>query len=117
MCSMPPAALALNYWLHLLATIVWIGGLAALTLVGWPGLLKSAEPDSAQPLMESIERRFRPYANISLIVLVATGIIQMSDEPHYNGLLVLNSVWTWALLGKHIVIGAMIVISLIEQGN
>ena len=33
---MPTWVLALSYWLHLIATIVWVGGLALMALVVWP---------------------------------------------------------------------------------
>ncbi len=111
---MPTAALALTYWLHLMATVVWIGGLAMLTLVVWPG---RGEDSAAWALLDSIERRFRPLANISLIVLLATGVIQMGGDPHYRGFLVVNSLWTVGLLAKHIVIGAMIITTFILQGQ
>jgi len=115
---MPTAILALNYWLHLLATVTWMGGLTVLTLVVWPGLTASLlQGTDAATVMDAIERRFRPIANLSLVVLLTTGIIQMSDDPHYKGFLVINSLWTWGLLIKHILIGVMIVISLATQGQ
>ena len=117
-CPMPTAILALNYWLHLLATVTWMGGLTVLTLVVWPGLTASLlQGTDAATVMDAIERRFRPIANLSLVVLLTTGIIQMSDDPHYKGFLVINSLWTWGLLIKHILIGVMIVISLATQGQ
>ena len=41
--SIPFWALSLTYWLHMLATVVWIGGLAALALLaGTAGQLQQA---------------------------------------------------------------------------
>jgi len=115
---MPATMLAVVYWFHLLATILWIGGMAAMTLVVWPGLAGSAANEAdAQSMMDGVERRFRPIGNISLIVLLATGVIQMSDDPHYKGFLIVDSLWAWGLLAKHILIGGMILISLITQGQ
>ena len=34
---MPTWVLALSFWLHMVATVVWIGGLALMALVVWPG--------------------------------------------------------------------------------
>ena len=39
---MNPLVLAISYFFHLLATIIWIGGLALLVLVVWPAA--SASP-------------------------------------------------------------------------
>jgi uncharacterized membrane protein len=106
---MPAWILTLLYWLHLLATIVWIGGLAMLTLVIWPGL--AAAGDQATPILDRIEARFRPLANVSLALLIATGVVQMGDDPHYVGFLVINSAWALGLLIKHIVVGSMVITS------
>lgn len=41
----PPAwALALSFWLHLLATVAWIGGLAAIALLVLPSARRSLGP-------------------------------------------------------------------------
>jgi uncharacterized membrane protein len=118
---MPTLFLALNYWLHLLATIVWIGGLASLTIVVWPGIAASAlkvqegQPAAMTSILDAIEKRFRPLANLSLVVLLTTGLIQMGDDPHYTGFLKIDSLWAVGLLSKHIIIGVMIILMLAIQ--
>lgn len=109
---MPIAALAFNYWLHLVATIVWLGGLATLVLVAWPGMARAlADHPSAAELFDVLERRFRPLANVSLIVLIVTGMLQMGGDPHYEGFLRVESAWSISLLAKHVIILAMIGVS------
>jgi uncharacterized membrane protein len=112
MPDMPVVILALTYWLHLIATVVWIGGLAMLTLIAWPGM-----GASFAEALDALERRFRPWANISLAVLLVTGLIQMGGDEHYDGFLIVNSAWTVGLLVKHVLIGLMIAISLVLQGS
>ncbi len=102
---MPVPLLALMYWAHLLATVIWLGGLAMLVLIAWPGAAGDAST------LGMLERRFRPWANLSLIVLLVTGLIQMGGDAHYQGFLVIRDVWSLGLLGKHLVIGAMIIIA------
>jgi uncharacterized membrane protein len=101
---MPLWGLALTYWLHLMATVVWIGGLAMLILTTWANI-------------EGIERRFRPFANLSLVVLLVTGLIQMGADEHYEGFLIINDLWEIGLLAKHVIIVLMIVVTLILQFN
>lgn len=115
---MPTFVLVLNYWLHLLATIAWLGGLAMLTFVVWPGLSSSGdgEPDRILPTFGLLERRFRPIANISLVVLLITGMIQMGGDPHYKGFLIIGSDWSFVMLLKHAIIGGMIIVTTIIQG-
>lgn len=116
---MPVAILALNYWLHLLATVVWLGGLTTLTLIVWPTLLCSSgeQPSKGRQTLEALEQRFRPLANVSLIVLLVTGMIQMGGDPHYQGFLRIADAWSAGMLAKHILVVLMIVISVILQAG
>ncbi len=106
MGGMPTWILALSYWLHLLATVAWIGGLLILTLVVWPA--NGSIPDR-------LEKSFRPLANISLLVLLITGFLQMDENPCYEGFLAISNEWSIALLLKHIVYAAMVIISVVLQ--
>lgn len=115
---MPTAVLALNYWLHLIATVIWLGGLATLVLVAWPGMGQAlADYPAVGNVFDALERRFRPLANVSLVVLLVTGILQMGGDPHYEGFLQIESPWSVSLLAKHVVILAMIGVSAALQWN
>lgn len=114
---MPTIILALNYWLHLLASVIWLGGLAMLTLVAWPEMRgRLTDGSTAQEeLIVGIERRFRPLANISLIVLLVTGMLQMGGDPHYEGFLAITNTWSATLLAKHCIIVGMLAITAVLQ--
>ena len=92
---MPTTVLALSYWLHLLATIVWIGGLAALVLLV-PGALAGETGDQ-------VYRRFARLSNLSLAVLLVSGMVQLVGEkaPNYQGMLNFASLWAQIILAKH----------------
>jgi uncharacterized membrane protein len=112
---MNPLVLAISYFFHLIATIVWIGGLALLVLVVWPAARTlDGDPRQADLLM-AIRKRFDPLANISLIVLIVTGLFQTSGDPNYGGLLIFDNDWSRAILLKHIAIIGMVVIGVILQ--
>ena len=108
--------LALSYWLHLLATILWIGGLASGVLVLRAVLGAGAE---GERLSDLFYRRFIPIANLSLAVLAVTGMVQLVGEkaPNYQGTLNLASLWAKILFAKHLVIGTMVLITLYMQGG
>jgi uncharacterized membrane protein len=106
---MPTLLLALNYWLHLLATVVWLGGLAMLVAVAWPGARRAGDA------LDDMERRFRPLANVSLLVLLVTGMIQMGGDPHYEGWFAVRNAWSATLLAKHLIVLVMIGLSLLLQ--
>ncbi len=58
----------------------------------------------------ALQRRFLPWADASLVLLLFTGFVQMTNDPNYNGFLAVNSLWAWAILLKHIAFGGMVLI-------
>ena len=62
-------------------------------------------------LLAELERRFTPLANLSLVVLIVTGMLQMSVDENYGGFLKFNNTWAWAMLLKHAAIIGMIIIA------
>jgi uncharacterized membrane protein len=106
---MPPILLALSYWLHMVATIVWVGGLAMMALVAWPGARKVLGPGpQLGALFSDWQKRFNPLAWLSLAVLIGTGLTQMTANKNYAGLLTIANPWAGAILAKHIAIAGMI---------
>ncbi len=104
--------LAISYFLHLIATVAWIGGLLLLVVVAWPAArtaLQSADQSGGLlRLLADLRKRFTPIANLSLIVLIVTGLVQMSANPKYDGLLKIDNDWSRAIFFKHIAVVGMI---------
>jgi len=107
----PTLALTFAYWLHMLATVGWIGSLAALSLVVLPAARRALEPGAYSALLARIQIRLQPLAWFCLIILAGTGMFQMSAHPSYSGFLSINNEWAAAILLKHIVIGLMVLLS------
>ena len=103
----PSWALTLAYWLHMLATVVWIGGLAALALFVLPAARRTLPAREFSALFGELRRRLDPWSWFSLVVLLATGMLQMSANPNYGGFLTVNNRWAIAILFKHILFLAM----------
>lgn len=103
--------LAVVYWLHMLATVVWIGGLAALSLLVIPAARSALDSAAYGALLLQIQRRLQQVGWFSLAVLGLTGMFQMSANPQYTGFLEVGSEWATAILTKHLVIGLMIAVS------
>lgn len=104
---MPTWALALAYWVHLIATVVWVGGLALMVLLIWPAALKRPQPETARWLVD-LQRRFNPLAWLSLAALMVTGMMQMSADSNYHGLLTIDTAWAGAMLLKHVAVLGMV---------
>lgn len=96
------------YWLHMAATVVWIGGLFFQSAILHPSLDGKSSNNEALRLLRRVRRRFQPLSWLSLAVLVGTGLIQMSASPNYQGLLGLGNRWAAAIFVKHIVIVLMV---------
>lgn len=111
---MPTWVLALMYWLHLLATVVWVGGLALMAFIVWPTLRARLGVQSAIVFAE-LHRRFNPWAWLSLAVLVGTGLFQMTVDENYRGWLQIENAWALAILLKHVAVAGMVAIGLIMQ--
>ena len=109
--STPYWALSLAFWLHMLATVAWIGGLVALVVIVLPAARGTLKPDSYARLLEQIQRRLDPLAWLSLAVLLATGLFQLSANPNYEGFLNFSSRWAFSILIKHILFFGMIGVS------
>jgi uncharacterized membrane protein len=107
----PAWALSLAFWLHMLATVVWIGGLASLVLFVLPTAKGNLDANAYAILLEKVQRRLDPLGWLSLIVLSGTGLFQMSANPNYRGFLSITNRWATAILAKHLLFISMIGIS------
>ncbi len=105
--------LVVSYWLHLIATVIWLGGMALIFLIAWPALRQGTLQSNN---WLNLQQRFTPYANGSLLVLLITGFVQMTNDPNYNGFLVLDSLWAGAILLKHLAFLGMVLIGGYVQG-
>jgi putative copper export protein len=110
---MPFWILVASYWIHLLATVVWLGGLSLMALVAWPALKQQT---LAGNQWASLQIRFAPWANGSLVLLLITGFVQMTNDEHYSGFLVMDSLWSQAILVKHLAFLGMVLIAAYTQG-
>ncbi len=111
---MDEIALSISHFIHLIATVLWIGGLAIFTLFIWPETrrtMRSTTVAELSPLILNLQKRFRPVANFSLVLLLGTGMVQMSADSNYDGFLTFSNTWTIAMLCKHLAFGSMVVLA------
>ena len=100
--------LSINYFLHLIATVILLGSLAGVVLFALPALRKG---EIGQNQWLNLQKRLVPWTNASLVILLLTGFFQMTNDPNYAGFLVFDGVWAWAMLLKHVAYAGMIAIS------
>jgi putative copper resistance protein D len=107
----PQWALLLSFWLHMLATVVWLGGLAALALFVLPAMRRSLKPKDFANWLTALNQRLDPIGWLALGLLIFTGLLQMDSSPSYNGFLSVSNPWSQAICLKHIVFFGMIGVS------
>lgn len=100
--------LAASYWVHLLSTVVWLGGIAMMALIAWPALRQGTLSSNQ---WFQLQKRLLPWVNASLILLLITGFIQMTNDENYSGFLAIDSLWAGAMLFKHIAYLGMVIIA------
>jgi len=106
--DLPDFSLALAYWLHILATVTWIGGLIALSVLVIPAARRTLQPGDYAALLDRLQAGLQRIGWLSLAVLIATGMFQMSAHPAYEGFLTISNAWAVAILIKHIMVGFMV---------
>jgi uncharacterized membrane protein len=104
--------ISVSFFFHLVATVTWIGGLVTLAWVVQPVLNRLVTDAREQARwLDAVQKRFQPIANLSLIVLILTGMVQTFTNPFYKGFLSFNNTWSQAILFKHLAVLGMIVLA------
>jgi putative copper export protein len=113
---MSEAALTLSLFFHIAAMAIWIGGILLITFLVAPELNQVlAEQPAIHQLLRRLRKRFTIVGNLALAALIVTGLLQMSTDSNYEGLLRFSNRWSQALLLKHILIIVMALCGLLLQ--
>ena len=104
-------ALSIAFWLHMLATVAWIGGLVALVVLILPVARRVLDANNYSHFLDNLQRRLDPLSWFSLAILLATGLFQLSSNPNYEGFLSISNRWAISILVKHILFFGMIGVS------
>jgi len=94
--------ISLSYWLHAIATVVFIGHFVLLAGIYIPALSKNG------PALSEVSKRSRPWMYTSLIVFAVTGGYLTFVDPNYEGIGNFGNFWAVMMLIKHILILVMI---------
>lgn len=108
---MPAWALTLVYWLHLSATVVWVGSMVGLSLLVIPAASKTLEAEDQVSLLDNIQTRLDSISWFCLFLLAATGMFQISANPNYHGLIGAGNNWEKAILVKLVLVISLAVAS------
>lgn len=89
-------------WLHVLAAVIWIGGIASILFAVLPSSRKVLGGETPK-LMAEVSRRFTPVANASIGFLALTGLILafLGQQPN---------LWSWPFGLKLLLVMAMFLV-------
>ena len=94
--------ISVSYWLHAMATVVFIGHFVLLAGIYLPALSKHGT------VLSAVSKLSRPWLYASLIVFMVTGSYLTFVDPSYMGIGNFSNFWAVMMLLKHILIVAMI---------
>lgn len=97
------------YWVHLLATVTWIGGIIFILYVVIPSSRQVLGADAGK-LMGDISKRFTPLANYSIVLLAASGAGLTVLNEQFSGIGFPENKWTSVLLIKLVLVFCMVVV-------
>jgi uncharacterized membrane protein len=73
--------------LHVIAIVVWIGGIAVVTTVIFPAMRRLDSNEQKVWLFEQVERRFRPQARIAWLIVGLSGfymVVALNAWPRFT---------------------------------
>jgi uncharacterized membrane protein len=96
-------------WLHLMASVVWLGGITFILFVAIPSAKQVLGTEAAR-LLGEVSKKFTRLANSSILALVITGALIMALGGQPTGHKPLGSAWPLALITKHALVLGMVTI-------
>ncbi len=102
-------------WIHVFSAIFFVGGSFFIWVVVVPASFKITDDEKLRTrIVGLIGKQFAVYTNISLVILIISGIYNATWYLNYDFLALFNTTGGNILLVKIILVGAMI---LIMYGN
>lgn len=90
--------LAIARALHVLAVVVWIGGVAMVTSVILPAVRRMAKPEERIAFFESVERRFAFQARVATVLTAVTGFYMVYRLDLWERFLDIQYWWMHAMV-------------------
>lgn len=97
------------YWLHLIGTVVWLGGLAFILLIAIPSTKKVLGVEAGN-VMGEISKRFTPIANYCILILLVTGTVLTAVNSEFSGIGKWANNWSLSLIVKHVLVLGMVTV-------
>jgi len=100
--------------LHVIATVIWIGGMLVNVLVIRPTTVKVLEPSVAGQFTQAMMKRFRIFVYASIVILGITGIPMKIVSEHYVSIINFENAWGILSFVKHLLYGVLVVLAVLN---
>jgi len=116
-----PALYFVNVTIHVLAAMLWLGGMFFLGVVGAPVLRSIEPPPLRQRLFQELGLRFRTAGWWAIAILIVTGVINLQYRGwlHWRGVLGSTAFWGThlgrALAVKLVAVTLMVAVSAVHD--
>jgi len=84
--------------LHVLAIVLWIGGVGFATTALLPAVRRIPDPAQRLAVFEAVERRFAPQARISILVAGLSGLYMLVRLDAWDRFTALSYWWMHAMV-------------------
>lgn len=93
---------------HVLALVHWLGGVAMVTLVILPGIMRAEPPARQYAAFEAVEARFAPQARVSVALAGLSGVYLLWRLGGPARLLLVGQWWLHAMVLLWLVFALML---------
>lgn len=97
--------------LHVLAVVLWIGGVAFVTTVLLPAVRRLRPPDNRMAFFDAIERRFAWQARISTLFVGLTGLYMLMRLDLWDRFLSAGYWWMHAMVVVWLLFTVMLLVA------
>jgi len=93
--------------IHVLAVVVWLGGVWIVTTVLLPGL-KAKPPQDWAGEFEAFERRFAPQARIAMLLVLLSGLYMLQAYDLWDRFWIASFWWVGLMVGVWLLFAAIL---------
>lgn len=87
---------------HLVAAVLWIGGLGLLMIAVTPASKRALGDDAAGKLRVALHRVVVPLSLAGMFILGGTGLMMLTQDPHFHGWGDYSNTWSKLMVVKHV---------------
>lgn len=107
-----PYVMGIVYFVHIMATVLWVGGTFVNLFIFMPSAKDTLEPPVMGKFMGAVMKRFKPVVYACMVLLGITGFIMMTQNANYSGLMKFESTWSVLSFIKHVVMVLWVILGI-----